>query len=197
MGFKTTIKTLGGVAGALGFLVFMLWVMSGFGNRQSRVEDATSKGILLLSNGTEPEDLDPHLVTGVPEHNIISALIEGLVSEDPKDLHPIPGNAERWEISKDATTYTFYLRPDAFWSNGEPVTAHDFHKSFERMLTPSMGSEYAYMLYAMKNAEAFNTGKIDDFSEVGARVIDDRTSAWNGKNTEVNTYLDTSSAPHS
>ncbi|SVC60466.1 uncharacterized protein METZ01_LOCUS313320, partial [marine metagenome] len=86
MSLKTAIKTIVGVAVAFGFAVFMLWVMSGFGNRQSRIKDVTSKGILLLSNGTEPEDLDPHLVTGVPEHNIISALIEGLVSEDPKDL---------------------------------------------------------------------------------------------------------------
>jgi len=174
MRLKTAIKTLVGVAVAFGFAVFMLWVMSGFGNRQSRIKDVTSKGILLLSNGTEPEDLDPHLVTGVPEHNIISALIEGLVSEDPKDLHPIPGIAERWEISEDGKKYTFFLRPDALWSNGEPVTAHDFHKSFERMLTPSMGSEYAYMLYSMKNAEAFNTSKIKDFSKVGSRVVDQR-----------------------
>tara|TARA_B100000959_G_scaffold278953_1_gene338274 strand:- start:2415 stop:4076 length:1662 start_codon:yes stop_codon:yes gene_type:complete len=174
MRLKTAIKTLVGVAAAFGFAVFMLWVMSGFGNRQSRIKDVTSKGILLLSNGTEPEDLDPHLVTGVPEHNIISALIEGLVSEDPKDLHPIPGIAERWEISEDGKKYTFFLRPDALWSNGEPVTAHDFHKSFERMLTPSMGSEYAYMLYSMKNAEAFNTSKIKDFSKVGSRVVDQR-----------------------
>ncbi len=174
MRLKTAIKTLVGVAVAFGFAVFMLWVVSGFGNRQSRIKDVTSKGILLLSNGTEPEDLDPHLVTGVPEHNIISALIEGLVSEDPKDLHPIPGIAERWEISEDGKKYTFFLRPDALWSNGEPVTAHDFHKSFERMLTPSMGSEYAYMLYSMKNAEAFNTSKIKDFSKVGSRVVDQR-----------------------
>ena len=58
MRLKTAIKTLVGVAAAFGFAVFMLWVMSGFGNRQSRIKDVTSKGILLLSNGTEPEDLD-------------------------------------------------------------------------------------------------------------------------------------------
>ncbi|MFT4587461.1 MAG: oligopeptide transport system substrate-binding protein [Candidatus Binatia bacterium] len=175
MKFNETLRALLGALSVAAVFVFCLWALSGFGHRESRVEDATKRGILLLSNGTEPEDLDPHLVTGIPEHNIITSLIEGLVSEDLEDLHPVPGVAERWDISEDGTVYTFHLRSNALWSNGEPVTAQDFHNSFKRMLTPAMASEYSYMLYSMKNAEPFNLGKIDDFSQVGARVIDERT----------------------
>ena len=123
--------------------------------------------ILHLGNGAEPEGLDPQLVTGVPEHNIISALIEGLVTEDKKDLHPVPGVAERWENSEDGLVWTFHLRAEAKWSNGATVTANDFVESYRRMLTPTLGSQYAYMLHVVKNAEEYNLGKLKDFSQVG------------------------------
>ena len=79
--------------------------------------------IWRVGNGTEPQDLDPHIVTGVPEHKILMALFEGLLSENPKDLSPEPGIAERWEISPDGLTYTFHLRAGAQWSDGVPITA--------------------------------------------------------------------------
>ena len=94
--------------------------------------------ILNLGNGAEPEGLDPHVVTGVPEHNILAALIEGLVAEDPKDLHPVPGVAERWEKSEDGLIWTFHLRKNAKWSTGDPVTAEDFVLSYKRMLSPCL-----------------------------------------------------------
>ena len=129
--------------------------------------------ILHLGNGAEPEGLDPQLVTGVPEHNIISALIEGLVTEDKDDLHPVPGVAERWEKNSDGLIWTFHLRKDAKWSNGDSVTARDFVESYRRILSPTLGSQYAYMLHVVKNAEEFNSGKLKDYSLVGFEAVND------------------------
>lgn len=143
--------------------------------RERRTEKATLEGVLLVGNGAEPQELDPHLVSGVPEHRLLSALFEGLVDLDPATLEPIPGTAERWRISPDGTVYTFYLREDARWSNGEPVTAQDFLYAWERILTPALASEYASMLHCVVNARAFNTGEITDFAEVGVKALDDRT----------------------
>ena len=103
--------------------------------------------IFRVGNGTEPQDLDPQSVTGVSEHKIIMALFEGLVAEDPRDLHPVPGQAESWDISPDGLVYTFHLRPNLRWSNGDPITADDYLKSWKRMLTPAFGAEYAYLIF--------------------------------------------------
>src|SRR5690606_674027 len=77
-------------------------------------------------NGTEPNTLDPQLATGAPEHRILSALFEGLMRRDAATLKPVPGVAERWDVSSDELRYTFHLRKDARWSNGAPLTAADF-----------------------------------------------------------------------
>ena len=139
------------------------------------MDDGNLRQILHLGNGAEPVDLDPHVITGVTEFNIIRALLEGLVDENPHTLKPEPGAAERWEISADGLQYTFHLRGDARWSNGDPVTAHDFVFSFRRMLTPALGARYAYMLYPLKNAEQFHRGELDDFSQVGVRAEEEHT----------------------
>ena len=136
---------------------------------------APGKMILHRGNGSEPSDLDPQIVTGVPEHMILMGLFEGLTDEDPKDLHPIPGVAERWEISPDLLTYTFFLRKNAKWSNGDAFTARDFFEAYKRMLEPTLAAQYAYMHHVVKNAQAYNEGKLKDFSQVGYKVIDDHT----------------------
>ncbi|MDD2765473.1 MAG: peptide ABC transporter substrate-binding protein [Opitutaceae bacterium] len=141
----------------------------------SPVVEGDRRQILLWGNGAEPQDLDPQTVTGVPEHHILTALLEGLVSEDPVDLHPVPGVAERWEVSPDGLVYTFHLRAGARWSNGDPVTAQDFVRSYQRMLTPSFAAQYAYMFYYVAGAEDFNQGRLADFSRVGFQAPDART----------------------
>jgi oligopeptide transport system substrate-binding protein len=88
---------------------------------------------------------------------------------------PRPGVAETWDISHDGKVYTFHLRHDALWSNGDPVTAQDFIASYKRMLMPSMAAQYSYMLYPVTNAEAYNLGKITNFDEVGFKALDDHT----------------------
>ncbi len=139
------------------------------------LRDASEGDIFRVGNGAEPEGLDPHIVTGVPEHHILLSLFEGLVRMDPKDLSPIPGVAERWEVSGDGLVYTFHLRQDAKWSNGDPLDANDFAYAWRRILTPTLAAEYAYMLFPMRNARAYNEGSLDDFSQVGVRVIDGHT----------------------
>lgn len=139
-------------------------------------QSPSAKGnILHMANGTEPADLDPQTVTGRPESTILRTLIQGLVRDDPKGVAPLPGQAESWDVSEDGKTYTFRLRPDAKWSNGDTVTAQDFVGSWKRMLTPSLGSEYSYQLYIVEGAEAYNKGKTTDFNTVGFRTIDERT----------------------
>ncbi|MDQ1257694.1 MAG: oligopeptide transport system substrate-binding protein, partial [Candidatus Hydrogenedentes bacterium] len=130
-----------------------------------------------MGNGAEPQDLDPQITTGVPEHRLSTVLFEGLVTLDfaSPDLPPIPAVAERWTVSDDGLVYTFTLRENARWSNGDPVTARDFVYSWQRVLSPKLASEYSYMLFCLKNAKAFNEGKIADFAKVGVKALDDRT----------------------
>ncbi len=150
--------------------VSLLALVVGCSKPESRVEIGNREQILHLGNKSEPQELDPHIVEGTGEHNILAALLEGLTGEDPKTLEPVPGVAERWEISEYGLVYTFYLRENARWSNGDRVTAQDFFNSYQRILTPSLASRYAYMLYPIKNAREFNEGKLTDFAEVGVKA---------------------------
>jgi oligopeptide transport system substrate-binding protein len=145
------------------------------GNGENNVTSGLASQTLHWGNGAEPQELDPHIVTGLPEHHIIVGLLEGLVLKDPATLEPIPGMAESWDISKDGKTYTFHIRANARWSNGDPVTSADFVWSWWRALQPALGNLYAYMYYPIKNAEAYATGKLDDFSQVGVKAIDTKT----------------------
>jgi oligopeptide transport system substrate-binding protein len=169
----------------LAFLLTAGLVLSGCGQRETRVEHGIREQILHYGNGTEPQDLDPQVVTGVPEHRILSALFEGLVSAHPKTLEPEPGVAERWDISDDGRVYTFHLHENAKWSNGEPITARDFVRSYQRMLSPNLASAYDYMLFYVVNAEEFNKGQVTDFSQVGFKALDDRTLEITLKNPTV------------
>ena len=142
---------------------------------ESNVDSGNREQILHFGNGDEPQELDPTVTTGIPEFQIQMALFEGLVSYHPKDLTIEPAAAETWDISNDLTIYTFHLRKNAKWSNGDPVTAHDFVYSWKRALTPAMGNLYAYMFYFIRNAEAYVKGDIKDFGQVGVTAIDDYT----------------------
>jgi len=127
---------------------------------------------VTIINNAEPETLDPAILTGQPEFRIVIGLFEGLARLDPQTARPIPGLAERWEISPDACTYTFHLRTNLVWSTGEPITADDVVYSWIRALNPMTAADYAGQLYPLKNGEAFNTGKIKDPSLVGVHALD-------------------------
>lgn len=129
---------------------------------------------LVRDNGTEVASIDPQKTEGVPESNVIRDMFEGLVIQDG-DGNVIPGVAESWE-TEDNKTYTFHLRADAKWSNGDPVTAEDFVFAWQRAVDPATASPYATYLQmaTMKNAEAIINGKKDK-SELGVKAIDDKT----------------------
>ena len=136
-----------------------------FGHFRTKTEN-----VLVFNNQTEPEYLDPGLLTGQPDGRIAEALFEGLTLFDPKDLHPVPGVAERWDVSADRRTYTFHLRADARWTDGTPVTSADFMYAWERVLNPITGARYAQQLYSIANAELYNTGKVKRVSLGGATL---------------------------
>ena len=111
-------------------------------------------GTIIINNLSEPETIDPALFTGHPDATVIIQLFEGLTSFDPRTLEPVPGVAEKWEISPDGLVYTFHLRKTARWSDGKPVTAGDFKYSLIRLLRPETASRYAYQAYYIKNGRS-------------------------------------------
>lgn len=123
--------------------------------------------------GAEPETLDPRKMTDEVGGNIAAQLFEGLTVLDDKAV-AVPAAAERWEVSPDGLTYTFYLRPDAKWSNGDQLTAQDFEFAWKTALSPEVASRYAYQLFCLKNGENYNKGRVP-VSEVGVTAVDDKT----------------------
>lgn len=157
------------------FLLIALPCLSGC-QRETQVEKANREKILIVGNSTDPKSLDPHLVTGVIESNVIRSLLEGLVADDPqKDNGYPPGAAKSWESNETFTEWTFHLRPEGKWSDGAPLTAHDFIFAYNRLLHPELAGPYAEMLYFIQGAEAYNRGEITDFSQVGVSAPDDLT----------------------
>ena len=132
-----------------------------------------SGSVYVRGNTADPETLDQHKTSTTYEANVLRDLYEGLVIYDAK-AQVVPGVAESWEVSEDGLTYTFTLREDAKWSNGDPVTAEDFVYSFQRIMTPETGAKYANILYPIKGAEAVNKGEMEPV-EMGVRAIDERT----------------------
>jgi oligopeptide transport system substrate-binding protein len=160
----------------ISFLMLMLFIsLTGCGSGESNISLGNRTGILYWGNGTEPASLDPHIATGVPEHHIMSSVMEGLVLKDRKSLEPRPGVAESWTISDDGRIYTFKLRDDARWSNGDPHIANDYVWSWWRALQPALGNQYAYMLFPIKNAKRYYDRETEDFGDVGVKALDQRT----------------------
>lgn len=129
---------------------------------------------IVINNGTEVSSLDPHKVEGAPESNIILNLLEGLVYVGPNGEN-IPGVAQRWE-TEDNKTWIFYLRDDAKWSDGTPVSAEDFVYSWRRLADPKTGSPYAsYLEYAyVENIADILNGKKPP-ETLGIKAIDEHT----------------------
>lgn len=145
----------------------------------SRRELAADAGIrtrtLLIGNAAEPADLDPQLATVLTDQIITLALFEGLTWLDETTTKPVAGAAERWTTSPDGLTWTFHLRAGLKWSNGDALTADDFIQSWRRVLNPAFASEGAWYLFALKNAEAYNAGKVKDPAAIGLAAPDART----------------------
>lgn len=134
---------------------------------------AMAEVVIHRGNSGDPETLDQHKTSTVTEGNILRDLYEGLVSYSSAGTI-IPGVAESWTASEDGTVYTFNLRDNAKWSNGDPVVAGDFVYSLRRIMTPETGAKYANILYPIKNAEAVNKGNAKP-EELGVKAVDDKT----------------------
>lgn len=125
-----------------------------------------------IGNVSEPVSLDPPKTTGTWEDRIMGDTTVGLTQSDAAG-RPIPGMATSWTVSPDGLVWTFHLRK-ALWSDGVPVTAHDFVFSLRRLMDPRTGSEYAYLLYFIRNAQAVNEGRAPP-AALGVSAPDDRT----------------------
>ena len=134
---------------------------------------ASAEVVLNRGNDTDPATLDHHRTSSVSEGRIMKDLYEGLVTQDAKG-EAVAAAAESWTISEDGLVYTFTLRKDAKWSNGDPVTAGDFAFAFNRIMDPATAAGYASMLFPIKNAEKVAGGALPG-DQLGVKVIDDHT----------------------
>ncbi len=130
---------------------------------------------ITIVNGSEPESLDPAIVTGIGEMRITKALFEGLLRLDARTALPVPGLADRWNVSADGRTYAFHLRTNATWSSGERITSEDVVYSWRRALNPATAADYAGQLFCIRNAEAFYTGRLTDPNQLGIEAVEAQT----------------------
>ncbi|MDR3117169.1 MAG: peptide ABC transporter substrate-binding protein [Puniceicoccales bacterium] len=144
---------------------------AGCGGRSGGEDGA---GTLRLGNAAEPNTLDPQRMMDFSPIFIARGLFECLVLLDDATLCPLPGAAERWEISEDGLVYRFFLRPDGRWSNGEPVVAEDFVQAARRILSPRLASPTVDLYFPLKNAQAHYEGRVP-WDEVGIRARDRMT----------------------
>jgi oligopeptide transport system substrate-binding protein len=128
-----------------------------FGTTDRSGRDPTT---FYLNGSDEPESLDPGLANDRAATTLLNELFEGLVVLHPDDLRPTAGVATRWEQSEDNRLFRFHLRPEAQWSDGQPVTADDFVYAWTRVLTAKTGARNATLLYGIRNAPLFHQGKL-------------------------------------
>lgn len=150
-------------------LAMIMLVTLGTGCRKS----GSNEPVFRYALEAEPATLDPAKSTAIPESLVELQIFEGLTRLDAKD-QPVPGVAEKWDVSADGLTYVFYLRANAKWSNGEPVTAQDFEFAWKRAVSPELAAENAYMLFPVKNAQAYNEKKAAA-DQVGVKAVNERT----------------------
>ena len=129
-------------------------------------------GTLRLNLGYEPDTLDWSKATDAYSFDVISNIMIGLTKYN-NNLEPIPALAKGWKISSDGKTYNFLLDKSAKWSDGKPVLASDFEYGWKRLLNPYTAAPYAYLMYPIKNAKKYNTGKTFDAGEVGIKALGD------------------------
>ena len=163
-----------GLVATIGFAVLMgllYWASTLTGNRTATLDaiDAESGTITLLLR-TEPPQLDSTRATDSVSISILGHVMEGLLRFDENN-QLAPGVAERWEIRGDGAT--FWLRSDARWSDGVPVTAHDFVFAWRTAIAPETASEYAFILYPVKNGEPINSGQLP-VESLGVRAVNDQ-----------------------
>jgi len=149
------------------FLPALVVALAGCGRLPDRAD-------LVFINGAESEALDPPLITAQATSRIGYAVFEGLTAFDETGTAR-PGVAERWELSPDGLRYTFHLRKEACWSNGDPITAEDFVYSWRRTAEPATASEYVGQLHYIRGVREFSEGKLKDWTQCGVKALDPAT----------------------
>jgi oligopeptide transport system substrate-binding protein len=153
-------------------LLALMGFLSGCKSSQLPIDQ---KDVLYIANEAQPQSLDPQIGTGVPEMRVILGLFEGLLRLNGETLQPEPSLAESWSVDPTGCIYTFQLRSNAKWSNGDPITAEGFVHSFAHLFSPNSRSPHPESLYCIKNTEQFHKGQLPDFSEVGIKALDSKT----------------------
>ncbi|MBN2510495.1 MAG: peptide ABC transporter substrate-binding protein [Spirochaetales bacterium] len=128
---------------------------------------------LVVAFGSTDIVWNPHHSTSATEAQIYTAVYEGLVTYHPITLEPVPGVAESWEVSEDRLTYTFHLRPDARYWNGDRVIAAHFRDAWLKFIRPEEGADYSFLLDIVKNARTYRNGGLDDPEQIGIKALSD------------------------
>jgi oligopeptide transport system substrate-binding protein len=153
-------------------------VLVGCGGGSSGGDTAANVAQVIRVNlGNEPPSLDPGLATDVVSANVLNAVMDPLVKLGA-DLQPEPSLAESWDVSADGKTVTFHLRSDGRWTNGDPVTAHDFEYSWKRTVSPDLAADYAYQFYGIAGVQDYNACEKNCDAlrdKVGVKALDDST----------------------
>lgn len=153
------------------YLIALCLAALSCGKQQNAHYKPTSQ-VLRFNLHSEPPTLDPRKATDTVSASILNLCFEGLTRIDAQG-EPILAAAEKMTLSYDKTRYTFTLR-DAHWSDGRPVTAQDFEKSWKTLLDPTFACEFASDLYIIKNARAVKSGRCSR-DELGVRSLDEKT----------------------
>ncbi|HAI69623.1 MAG TPA: hypothetical protein DCM38_09335 [Gammaproteobacteria bacterium] len=155
-------------------------ILNGCGQQETQSQGSQSQqpksvGYLRLPLKGIVKTLDPSLILKISQVELVEQLFLGLTDFDPKTYEVLPELAKDWQVSHNGTVYTFRLRQDVKWTNGEPVKAQDIVWALRRNITPKTDSPYAHTLYIIKNAERLYQGEITDLTKLGVRAIDDYT----------------------
>ncbi|NLC04338.1 MAG: peptide ABC transporter substrate-binding protein, partial [Tissierellia bacterium] len=143
------------------------------GTSEPGTSTETAKKVLRYSTLADVPTLDPQLMNSIPSATIGYHIFDGLMRNHVGEIKP--GVAERYEMSDDGKVYTFYLREDAIWSDGEPITAYDYQYALRRLVDPATASDYSFLVTTLiKNAGKINGGEMP-VEELGVTAIDDKT----------------------
>jgi oligopeptide transport system substrate-binding protein len=167
------MKILRPLPALLAVLASAAIVLQGCGEGGDTAAPESATPVLNRALSTEPESLDPQKSRSVQAGDVLRDIGEGLTTYDAAG-ELAPGTAESWEVSGDGLTYTFRLREDARWSNGDPVTAADFVFGLQRLVDPATAAFYAAELGNVVNAAAIVAGDREP-AELGVSAVDDRT----------------------
>lgn len=169
-GKRLAVYAIYALAGLAAFIYVLSLAIGNTGSTGSGSAIDVENNSITIALREEPPQLDAGRATDASSHVVIAHVMEGLIAYDIDD-QLTPGVAERWEIREDGAT--FWLREDSYWSDGVPVTAQDFVFAWQRVVDPETASQYVFILYPVKNAEAISKGELPP-TALGVRAVSDR-----------------------